>query len=88
MTDLHADIKDVLLRRQEVERLTALGRSAIYARLNPKHPQHDPTFPRPISVGGPIHKPTAVRWVGKEVQEWVEAQIAKSRIQITGRGPA
>lgn len=76
MTELQANM---LLRRQEVERLTALGRSAIYARLNPKHPQYDDTFPHPVAVGGPPHKPTAVRWVGREVKEWVDAQIAKSR---------
>lgn len=79
MAELLTNIKDALLRRQEVERLTALGRSAIYARLNSKHPQYDPSFPRPISVGGPVDKPTAVRWVAREVQAWVEAQIAKSR---------
>ena len=79
MAERIATVKDTLLRRQEVEHITGLGRSAIYARLNRKHPQYDPNFPRPISVGGPVDKPTAVRWVASEVQSWVVAQIAKSR---------
>lgn len=65
-----------LLKRQEVERLVGLGHAAIYARMNPSHPQYDPSFPKPVPVSGPINKPVAVRWVSTEVQEWIKARIA------------
>lgn len=62
---------NALLRRQDVEKLTGLGRSAIYARLDPNHPQHDPAFPKPVPMG--TH---AVRWVESEVSAWIHTRIA------------
>lgn len=40
-----------ILRRKQLEDRTGLSRSTIYARLNPKSPNYDPTFPRPIELG-------------------------------------
>jgi len=77
MTDLIHTAKEALLKRQEVERLTGLGRSAIYARMDPKHPQHDPTFPKPVPLGGSVDKATCVRWVSSEVFAWIKARIAE-----------
>lgn len=79
MAELIEHVKEALLKRQEVERLTGLGRSAIYARLNQKHTQYDPDFPSPVSVGGRADTPTAVRWVESEVQAWIKLQIERSR---------
>lgn len=79
MAELIHHVKEALLKRQEVERLTGLGRSAIYARLNPKHPQHDPSFPKPVALGGRPDAPTCVRWVESEVQAWIAQQIERSR---------
>jgi prophage regulatory protein len=73
MPELIAAVSDALIRRQEVERLTGLGRSAIYARIDPNHSQHDPTFPRPVPLGS-TH---AVRWVSGEVSAWIKARIAE-----------
>ena len=70
---------DALLRRAEVERKIGLGRSAVYARMDPRHPQYDPTFPKPIAVSGPVNHPTAVRWVESEVEAWISAKITASR---------
>ncbi len=67
----------VILRRHEVERRTGMGRSAIYAKLtpNPNRPnEYDPTFPKPIRLGS-----QAVGWVESELEDWITAQIAKSR---------
>ncbi len=75
MAELPHHVKDALLKRQEVERLTALGRSAIYARLNPDHPQHDPSFPKPVPMGGTPDRATCVRWVASEVEAWIRARI-------------
>lgn len=85
MADLIHTVKDALLKRQEVERLTGLGRSALYARMDPRHAQHDPTFPKPVPLGGTADKATCVRWVSSEVDAWIKARITErdSRRQAT-----
>ena len=65
-----------LLARKALEQRVDLRRSAIYARLDPKSPHYDPTFPRPVPINGPASKPTAVRWLASEVDAWIEARIA------------
>jgi prophage regulatory protein len=79
MAELITAVKNALLRRQEVERLTGLGRSAIYARLDPNHSQYDPSFPRPVPLGskGSTGSTHAVRWVSGEVDAWIKARIAE-----------
>ena len=69
-------VKDALLKRQDVERASGLGKSAIYARMDSNHPQYDPTFPKPVSIGGSPEKPTSVRWVASEVYAWIHTRIA------------
>ena len=69
----------VILRRKQVEARTGFSRSTIYAKLrcNPKRPgDFDPTFPKPISIGA-----KSVGWIESEVDDWVNALIAKSRNQ-------
>jgi prophage regulatory protein len=66
-----------ILRRKQVEARTGLSRSTIYSKLrrNPKRPSdYDPSFPQPISIG---HK--AVGWLEHEVENWIAAQVQKSR---------
>lgn len=60
---------DRLIRRAEVERITALSRSNIYHRI-----QHDPDWPKPIHIG-----PNSVAWLESEVFAWVERRIAAAR---------
>jgi prophage regulatory protein len=72
MNELISHVKDALLKRQEVERLVGLGHSALYSRMDPKHPQYDPTFPKPVPMGT-----TAVRWVASEVNAWIKARIVE-----------
>lgn len=72
-----------ILRRKQVEARTGLSRSSIYARLrpNPKRPgDYDPTFPKPISVGA-----KAVGWIEAEIDEWLTAQVEKSRKAVSGK---
>lgn len=69
------NINEALLRRQDVERLTAMGRSALFERLNPRSKYFDPDFPRPVSVGGP----NSLRWVQSEVQSYIAKKIHQSR---------
>ena len=66
-----------IIRRPKVEERTGLKRSAIYAKFrpNPKRPSdYDPTFPKPVRIGK-----KAVGWVESEIDDWLTAQIAKSR---------
>ena len=49
-----------LLRRPEVEAMTALSRSALYEAMT----RGD--FPRPIRIG-----PRGVRWIAAEIQDWI-----------------
>lgn len=58
----------VLIRRKEVERLTTLSRSRIYALMA------QGSFPKSISLGS-----MSVAWVEAEVQEWIAARIAEFR---------
>jgi len=69
-------IQAELIRRKDVERITALSRSGIYSRLDEKSPQYDPTFPTPITLGV-----MSVAWVLPEIYFWVESIIAKSRAE-------
>ena len=66
-----------IIRRKQVEARTGLSRSTNYAKLrrNPKRPnEFDPTFPRPVSIG-----PKAVGWLEHEINDYIAAQVKKSR---------
>jgi prophage regulatory protein len=54
-------IRTALLRRKEVEAEVALARSAIRRRISAG------TFPRPVSLGGPL----CVRWRREEIDTWI-----------------
>jgi prophage regulatory protein len=57
-----------LIRRGEVEKLTALSRSRIYALMA------EGKFPRSISLGA-----MSVAWLEIEIHEWIADRIADSR---------
>ncbi len=68
-----------ILKRKSVEARVGFSRSTIYARLkpNPKRPSdYDPSFPTPIRLG-----PKSVGWIESEIDDWLAAQIEKSRGQ-------
>ena len=67
-----------ILRRKQLEDRTGLSRSTIYARLNPKSPSYDPTFPKPSELGHGMQNPP-VGWVESEVEAYLAARIEKSR---------
>lgn len=67
-----------ILRRKQIETRTGLSRSTIYSRLNPKSPNYDPTFPKPIELGRGMKNPP-VGWLESEVESWLTAQIEQSR---------
>lgn len=67
-------LKDALLRREEVQRLTGLGRQSLYDRLNPQSKYFDPDFPKQVAIG--VH---SVRWSASEIQGWIARKIEQSR---------
>ena len=62
-----------ILRLPTVKARTGLSRSTIYLRISENR------FPRPISLGS-----RAVGWVESDINDWIEQQIKKSRLN----GPA
>ena len=60
---------DSLLRRPDVEAITGLSRSSIYAAMS----RGD--FPRPVSIGK-----RAVAWPRTVIESWVEARKAEANI--------
>ncbi|MDP1637902.1 MAG: AlpA family transcriptional regulator [Candidatus Nitrotoga sp.] len=57
-----------LIRRKEVERLTALSRSRIYDLMK------QGTFPKPVRLGA-----MSVAWEENLVRNWIADRIADSR---------
>ena len=58
----------VLIRRKQVEALTSLSRSRIYALIN------EGTFPKPVRLGA-----QSVAWSLAEIEAWVSQRIAASK---------
>jgi prophage regulatory protein len=55
----------MILRRRQVEAMTGLSKTTIYARIAAG------TFPEPIPLGE-----KAVGWIESEIQAWIESRIA------------
>jgi prophage regulatory protein len=55
----------VIIRRPQVEAMTGLSRSTIYARIAAG------AFPRQVFLGG-----KAVGWIEAEILAWIESRIA------------
>ena len=62
-----------MLRRRDVQTRTGLSRSTIYRRVA------EGTFPKPVNLGG-----RTVGWIAAEIQDWLERQIAASRVARPG----
>ena len=59
-----------LLDMRGLSEVMHLGRSAIYARLDPKSPYYDASFPKQIQIGL-----KAVRWSENEIQDWISSKM-------------
>jgi prophage regulatory protein len=63
------------IRLPAVIQITSISRSGVYARLNPRSPSYDPTFPRPIKLSsGPRG---AVAWILSEINAWLQLKAAE-----------
>ena len=58
-----------VIRLPEVQRITGLSKSTIYAKMDSCSPYHDPDWPKKVSLG-----PRSVGWYRHEVIEWVESR--------------
>lgn len=58
-----------ILRRSDVEVITGLSKSTIYAKMDSKSPYFDPDWPKKVNLG-----PRSVGWYRHEVIEWVESR--------------
>jgi prophage regulatory protein len=59
-----------LMKLPDVLTRVAISRSKLYAKVK------EGTFPAPISLGA-----RAVAWVEQEVEDWIAALVAKSRVE-------
>ncbi|WP_297538320.1 AlpA family phage regulatory protein [Roseovarius sp.] len=58
-----------IFRRPDVERITGLSRSSIYAKLDPSSAYYDQSFPKPIKLGK-----RAVGWREADIAAWLESR--------------
>ena len=58
--------KERILRRPEVEKLTGLGRSSLYAAMSAGN------FPRPVKIGE-----RAVGWPESVIDQWIDDRISQ-----------
>lgn len=69
-----AEVQNRLMKRADVEIRTALSRSTIYGKLNPKERGFDSSFPSPIRTGSSF-----VRWIESQVNARLQSRVAASR---------
>ncbi len=66
-------LQTALIRRKEVEKLTALSRSRIYDLMKVGK------FPKPVQLGA-----MSVAWLEIEIREWIAARIADRSPAVGG----
>jgi prophage regulatory protein len=59
-----------VLRLKEVCERCGISRSSVYVKLNTEHAGHDPSFPRPISLGR-----RSIGFVESEINAWLLQQF-------------
>jgi prophage regulatory protein len=75
--DTKTQAEVTILRRKQVEARTGLSCSTLYERINPRHRNYDPNFPKPIALGDGKNPP--VGWLESEVNAWLLSRIELSR---------
>lgn len=65
-----------LMRLPELLKITGLGRSSAYLRMNKNSPYYDPEFPRPIPLSQ--NRKGAVGFLSTDVHNWVNNRVSAS----------
>lgn len=73
-------LREALIKRQQLQELTQLGNTSIYDKLNPKSSYYDPSFPQRIYLSS-----RAVRWRLGDVLDWIESR-PRLRDAVIARG--
>ncbi|MDI4638330.1 MULTISPECIES: helix-turn-helix transcriptional regulator [Halomonadaceae] len=68
------DRKLKILRMAQLVEKIGISRSSIYAKINPRMPQYDPTFPVQISLGA-----RSKGWSEPDVDRWLLANQGESK---------
>jgi prophage regulatory protein len=58
--------KERIIRLPEVEASVGIKKTAIYQKIDPKHKNYDPDFPKPIKIGK-----SAVGWLESAIQAYI-----------------
>ena len=58
-----------IIRLKEVQLLSGLSKSSIYAKMDKNSPYHDPDWPKSVRLG-----PRSVGWYRHEIIQWVESR--------------
>lgn len=62
-----------ILRMEQLVDKLSISRSSIYAKMNPRTPQYDPTFPLPITLGA-----RSKGWSEPAIEMWLISKQEKS----------
>ncbi|WP_269619958.1 helix-turn-helix transcriptional regulator [Zhongshania sp. BJYM1] len=63
-------VREVLLRRKQIEARTGLARSTIYALMS------EEKFPKPVPLVG-----RTVAWTSSSIDKWIAGRIAAGKTQ-------
>lgn len=66
------DQPDRILRMGGAAHKIGYSRTTIYRKLDPKAPEYDPSFPRPIPLGA-----QAIGFSERELDAWIESRKAQ-----------
>jgi prophage regulatory protein len=61
---------NIFLRLPGLKQKIGLSKSAIYQKNDPKSPYYDPSFPRPVKLGG-----RAVAWSSDAINAWMTSKL-------------
>lgn len=68
----------VILRMKQMRLRVGLGRSSIYAMMNPNSRYYDPSYPRPIRISA-----KAVGWLESEITDWIATRASARASKLT-----
>jgi len=58
-----------VLRMSNMTEITGLSKSTIYSLMNPRSPQHDESFPKPLRL-----TERSVGWLDSDVHDWIASR--------------